>query len=193
MQILFENECSWTSLKVEMIGSTLVATSSTSSVIMLASSLVKPHSCIRFFFSSGSLMETSENGSRNWKYLILLELILRDLTWRNLSVLMDQPWGNRCPWETAPSNTRSQCQRVGFSSQVHACWVTFLRMEGKCGDGEKENSLENFKLTLSLWFTHHHKIHLSLSFLYIDSLCCVQCLGYHQYSNLNYEFFIFIT
>lgn len=49
LQILFENECSWTYLKVEMIETTLVGTSYISSVIMLASSLVKPESCIRFF------------------------------------------------------------------------------------------------------------------------------------------------
>lgn len=118
-------------------------------------------------FQRENLLSCSESGSRNWKYLILMEMILRDVIWRNLFILLGQPRGNRSLWEIAPSNVRLKCQRAGFSIQMQASCCNIFRYSMEAGEKKKENSLENIKSGLFLLTTHHYMVHLSMIILYI--------------------------
>lgn len=80
---------------------------------------------------------TVRSGSRNRKYLIIMEMILRGLILKNLFVFMGQPRGKRSLREIAPSSVRSQCQRASFSSR------NIFRYGIMVEEKKKENLLEN--------------------------------------------------
>lgn len=60
-----------------------------------------------------NLLSPSESGRRKWKYLILMEMIPRGLTWRNHFVIGSQPKGNRCLREIAPSIRGHSAKKQG--------------------------------------------------------------------------------